>query len=100
MSKILVDSKSGRLWIGTEAAACEYIYMKPIVSRNLAEAGYSSALEALFVRFKTGALYRYDGVSLVQYLDLTTAPSAGKFLNASIKPAHPADLLEAERSKR
>ena len=44
----------------------------------------------LLVEFKTGAQYKYEGVTLEDYQAMIAAKSAGKYLNDTIKPKYPA----------
>lgn len=41
--------------------------------------------DVLFVRFKSGETYQYDGVPFDVYFDFLNAPSKGKFLHYHVK---------------
>lgn len=56
-----------------------------IDSTNIREASWAD--ETLYLTFvKTGAVYRYEGVSFELYTELCQAPSVGSFFHARIKP--------------
>lgn len=58
--------------------------MTPVKSSNIHSVGYSPEERALHVQFKSGAHYRYDGVSPQQHQALVGAESVGKHLNQNI----------------
>lgn len=60
----------------------------PVESSNLAQVGYDTATSTLYVGFKHGGTYRYFGVPIEKYTGILEAESAGKYLNAEIKPHH------------
>lgn len=49
---------------------------------------------ALFLRFKGGKLYRYQGVSTEQYAALGSAKSLGLHLKQAIFPQHEGELVK------
>lgn len=55
-----------------------------ISSSNIDAVGYR--LGSLFVRFKNGGCYEYRKVPFTQFDALCKVESAGKYLNAVIKP--------------
>ena len=57
-----------------------------VESSNIGAVKYEG--NTLYVRFKTGAVYSYDGVSEELYKQLLNAPSIGKFFAANIKNAY------------
>ena len=63
-----------------------------VVSSNIDRVTWT-AEASLVVWFKTGAAYRYPGVSRELYEALVSAESVGKYLNAHIKPSFPAERL-------
>lgn len=69
--------------------------MKKVNSSNIAEIGYNRLQLTLFVRFHSGALYRYDGVTNAEWDAFDAASSKGQYLNKAIKPKYPATLLES-----
>ncbi|NMG28385.1 KTSC domain-containing protein [Aromatoleum evansii] len=70
------------------------VTMKDVTSSNVAQIGYDSTAMQLFVRFRSGALYRYDGVVLSAWVAFKSASSIGQHLNKTIKPNYPATLIE------
>jgi hypothetical protein len=61
------------------------IEMLPIVSSNLASAGYDAETQTLRIEFGSGSVYSYSGVSPGIYQALMTAPSPGRFFSQNIK---------------
>lgn len=61
------------------------IEMVPVVSSNLAAAGYSADDRVLHVQFKSGATYAYDGVGQETFDDLLAAGSPGNYFATWIK---------------
>jgi len=57
-----------------------------VESSNIGAVKYEDS--TLYIRFKTGAVYSYDGVSEELYKQLLNAPSIGKFFAANIKNAY------------
>jgi hypothetical protein len=60
----------------------------PVTSSNVKEVGYKPGkdnLGELYVVFKNGTLYRYDGVPNKKFESLLSAESKGKFLHKEIK---------------
>lgn len=56
---------------------------KPVVSSQIDSIAYSTY--KLFVKFKNGTIYSYEGVPHHLYEQMKTAESVGKFLNQHIK---------------
>lgn len=50
-----------------------------VSSSNIATVGFSEGV--MEVRFKNGGLYRYEGVTLEQFVALKNAESVGRHLN-------------------
>ncbi len=48
----------------------------------------------LFVWFKTGAIYRYEGIDKSMMEELINAPSAGKLFADSIKNDYPYERIK------
>lgn len=63
---------------------------QPVRSSNVKDVGYDPATQTLEVGFKSGASYRYAGVSPARYNELLNARSKGTFLRETIIPAHKA----------
>lgn len=64
--------------------------MHDVESHMIAKIGYDAANQSLYVQFhgsaKSGpALWRYDGVSPMEYTQLTSAASLGKHFIANIR---------------
>lgn len=67
--------------------------MHPVKSSNIEAIGHDADSKTLHVRFKSGGLYAYHGVTAEQFTALQSAPSVGKHIHAHIKPKHQAKLL-------
>lgn len=63
-----------------------------VTSTSIQQVGHSN--DTLFVRFKTGKLYRYPGVNAEQYAALGSAKSLGKHLREAIFPKHKGELVK------
>lgn len=61
------------------------IKMIPLDSSNLASAGYDPENELLRVQFHNGQVWEYSGVPESKFIELTTAPSAGRYFAAAIR---------------
>ena len=70
------------------------IDMTPVSSSNVAEVGYDEKLLLLYVRFHSGLLYRYKGVTRMEFDGLRSAPSVGSYLHRNIKNAFPYERVE------
>lgn len=57
-----------------------------VVSSNLQSVAYDEEKSLLYVRFLNGGVYYYENVPKELYDQLLGAESAGKYLNAFIKP--------------
>lgn len=58
--------------------------MHKVNSSNVAELGYDSATQVLYVLFHNGYLYKYYDVPEYEYKQLDSASSIGKYLNENI----------------
>jgi hypothetical protein len=58
-------------------------------SSNIQSAAYDDETQELTIVFAHGGEYVYEGVNTNEVEAFSAAPSAGKFLNSSIKPLHP-----------
>ena len=71
--------------------------MPALRSSNLASADWQATdLEGtgpLFVTFKSGSTYRYEGVDEATYQGLLAAPSAGSYFASVIKDAYPTERV-------
>ena len=58
-------------------------------STNVTKVGYDAAEKTLYVRFRSGAEYRYHEVPQRVYDELKSAASAGKYLHQQIVGIYP-----------
>lgn len=70
-----------------------------VESSNIVEVGYTDT-NALFVLFKGGGSYLYLDVPKETYEELKKSESAGKFLNANIKPNYKFEALNKAEPKK
>lgn len=61
------------------------IDLVPVESSNLKAVGYDPATGTLYVSFRSGHLYRYEGVPLKVYQDLLTGDSPGAYFAGLIR---------------
>ena len=61
----------------------------PVASTNVAAAKYDDRTQTLFVRFHSGGVYEYNGVSRGVYEGLLSAASAGRYVYYNIAHAYP-----------
>lgn len=59
-------------------------------STNIDHCRYARETSTLYIRFMSGHVYAYDGVSYEVFVCFAKAASLGTFLNCYIKPNHPA----------
>jgi len=71
-----------------------YPEMHAVVSSNVAEVGYDSENQIVFVRFLNGSLYIYKGVPEYDFQGLLTAPSVGSYLHRNFKNVYPYERIE------
>ena len=70
------------------------ITWESIESSNLEAVGFDKDdLSALYIRFKSGAVYRYENVPDDIYEGLMNAGPKGKFLNEQIKGVYVAEKI-------
>lgn len=67
----------------------EVILDQALVSTSLHRIVYSERVAALWVRFTSGAVYRYDGVPAVVVQQLLQAGSPGRFFAEHVRKAFP-----------
>ena len=60
----------------------------PVDSTSVELIGYDGESRALYVRFRGGGLYRYEGVEASVVKDLLKADSTGRYLNSVVKPRY------------
>jgi hypothetical protein len=63
----------------------------PLRSSTLAAAGWGQGV--LELEFRSGSIYRYDGVPQGVFEALLAAPSRGRFFNRRIRGRYPAERL-------
>jgi hypothetical protein len=63
--------------------------MPALRSSNLAAADYDAQNDLLTITFKSGSVYRYEGVDQATYDGLLSAGSAGQYFAAVIKDGYP-----------
>ncbi len=61
------------------------IHREPVKSTSLAAVGYSKRLQILEIEFRTGAIFRYEGVPASVYRRLIIAESKGRFYRLFIR---------------
>jgi hypothetical protein len=66
-----------------------------IESSSIRAVGYDSDHARLVVEFIGGGTYVYYGVPASAYQELLAAESAGRYVNTTIKPRYPAELLDS-----
>jgi len=66
--------------------------MKPVKSSNVEAVGHEGG--DLFIRFKGGAVYHYEGVSKAVYENALKAPSIGSFVATQIRGKYTHRRLE------
>jgi hypothetical protein len=63
-------------------------------SKVIARLRYNEADRTLLVEFRSGAVYRYFGITRDDYTKLATSASPGARFNESIQPYHESERLE------
>lgn len=71
-----------------------HIKMEAVVSSNLAAVGYHAESQCLQVRFKSGAVWRYQHVPQSAYDGLINAGSIGAYFYANIRGAYPEEKVD------
>jgi hypothetical protein len=62
--------------------------MVPVTSSNVAAVGHDPASGTLRVKFKSGAIYEYSGVSAAKHQAMMASTSKGKHLAEHVYPHH------------
>jgi hypothetical protein len=70
-----IDENKNVIVLGVESAVIETLC-------------FLDTLKVLAVTYKTGRRYHYTGVEFATIVKMLESESAGKFLNAEIKPKH------------
>ena len=69
---------------------------RDVDSSNIGAIAYEKRTQALYVTFKSGAVYRYESVPASVVTAFLVAPSKGKYLVANIRSTYPARRLDVE----
>lgn len=70
------------------------IALSPVKSGQIESIGHEG--NTLAVKFRSGGVYHYHGVSSAQFAELQKAESLGSHLTKHIKPKHKFTKLEAK----
>ncbi|CAN5750570.1 MAG: KTSC domain-containing protein [Actinomycetota bacterium] len=62
--------------------------MLPVDSSSIERIGYVGYDRELYIEFRNGRLYVYEGVPAWVHVELLQAGSRGSYLNTEIKPNH------------
>ena len=65
--------------------------LSPVKSSNIAAVAHEG--DTLFVRFNSGAVWKYHGVSPEAFAAFRLAPSIGRHFAQLIKPHHPGEKV-------
>ena len=84
----LLNQALGHLQGAYDAATGTLDWQTIADSSNVAAAAYDAQAQQLYIRFKWGGTYRYDGVPDGLLDNLLSAGSPGQFVNQVIKPAY------------
>ena len=68
--------------------------MTPVSSSNVAEIGYDTENQEVYLRFLNGSLYVYKGVPKFEFTGLLNAPSVGSYLHRNFKNVYPYERIE------
>ncbi len=68
--------------------------MISVSSSNVAEIGYDSSTQIVYVRFLDGKMYVYKGVPIIEFENLKNAPSIGSYLHRNFKNVYPYERIE------
>jgi hypothetical protein len=71
----------------------------PVRSTTLRSVGYDRASRILEAEFRTGRVYRYEGVMPNLYLSFLAARSKGTFFNKVIRDSFPYHEVGRERRR-
>ena len=71
-----------------------YPQMQPVSSSNVAELGYDSENQIVYVKFLNGAIFIYKNVPQNEYDGLLNAPSIGSYLHRNLKGVYPYERIE------
>ena len=64
-------------------------------SSNIDKTSYDEEKKTMYIKFKSGGSYTYEGVPLEIYNGMQTSPSAGRYFHAVIKKNYPYKKVES-----
>jgi len=70
------------------------LQMTLVSSSNLEAVAYDKDNEQLYIKFKSGSVYKYDQVSEDLFNSLLNAESVGKFFKQEIEKSHSYEKIE------
>ena len=65
------------------------IEMIPVVSSNVESIGYNEGTQILRIKFRSGAIYEYKNVPLMEFEQLKNSSSVGSYFNRNIARNYP-----------
>lgn len=65
------------------------VTMIPVASSNVAEVGYKTDMQTVYVKFHNGSTYAYHGVPEMEFEALKNSPSVGSYLHRNYKNVYP-----------
>jgi KTSC domain len=67
----------------------------PVVSSNISGVAFDTKDKSLYIKFKTGSIYKYSDVEFCEDLhdDLIDAASPGSFFHSSIRDVYPGSQI-------
>lgn len=81
----------GTTWIDTESLGLDW---QPLESKLLAAVAYDAPRRQLYLRFKSGEIYRYFTFPAEQYQKFLHADSRGQFFLSQIRNRFPYERLK------
>ena len=63
--------------------------MHPVNSSQIAYIGYDEETNTLYVTFKNGQTYAYEGVPKEEFIELKDSDSVGSYFAENIKSSYP-----------
>jgi hypothetical protein len=73
--------------------------MTPVASTSISSIGYDPRQKILYIRFRNGYTYEYQGVPASLYAELMNSYSIGAFLNQHVRRKFPFQRIWTERSR-
>jgi len=72
------------------------MFIKEVESSSIKSVAYDKEESKMWLRFKSDALYEYQGVELQVAKDLVSAESKGKFFHENIKNKYPYTKIDED----